>query len=60
MNALVRTTCAFTQMEGSKAKNVLPDKASIICNLRIICGENTDSVFKYVKKVVRKYKCYKA
>ena len=55
MNALVRTTCAFTQMEGSKAKNVLPDKASIICNLRIICGENTDSVFEYVKKVVRKY-----
>jgi len=44
MNALVRTTCAFTQMRGSDAPNVLPPDASMGANVRIICGETVQSV----------------
>lgn len=52
LNALVRTTCAFTQMEGSKGMNVIPPSAKMIANLRIIPGETTDSVVKYITKVI--------
>jgi len=52
MNALVRTTCAFTQMSGSPAHNVLPPKATVGANLRLIGGETTDSAKAYVEKIV--------
>ena len=32
--AFVKTTCAFTMAEGSEAPNVIPDCASVICNMR--------------------------
>ena len=35
LNALLRTTVAFTQMQGSKAPNVLPPSASMVANLRL-------------------------
>ena len=53
MNALLRTTCAFTQMEGSKGMNVIPAKAKMIANLRILPGETTDSTLDYLKKTVK-------
>ncbi len=43
MNALVRTTAAFTQMKGSDAPNVLPPAASVTANMRIIGGETMES-----------------
>lgn len=43
MNALVRTTCAFTQMRGSDAANVLPPSATVGANLRLINGETAKS-----------------
>jgi len=51
LNALVRTTVAFTQMEGSAASNVLPPKAWVGANLRLICGETTQSAIDYLKKM---------
>lgn len=39
LNALVRTTVAFTQMNGSAAPNVLPPNAWVGANLRVMCGE---------------------
>ncbi len=35
MNALIRTTVAFTQMEGGPARNVIPTEAKMVANVRL-------------------------
>ena len=52
LNALMRTTCAFTQMEGSKGMNVIPPNARMVANLRLIEGDTTDSAIKYLGGVI--------
>ncbi|MBE6635249.1 MAG: M20/M25/M40 family metallo-hydrolase [Ruminococcaceae bacterium] len=52
LNALLRTTCAFTQMEGSKGINVIPPNARMAANLRILPGETMDGTLEYLKKTV--------
>lgn len=52
LNALMRTTVAFTQMEGSSAPNVIPPEASVVSNIRINPYDTTDSVLDYLKKTV--------
>ncbi len=52
LNALVRTTCAFTTMQGSKGLNVMPPYAKMTANMRIICGETKESALDYVRKTV--------
>ena len=52
MNALVRTTTAFTMMEGSNGRNVLPAEASIISNMRLNPADTVESAAAYLKKVV--------
>jgi carboxypeptidase PM20D1 len=53
MNALMRTTCAFTQMEGSRARNVLPPDAKMVANFRIIGGDTPYTVLSRAKKTIR-------
>ena len=52
LNALVRTTVAFTQMQGSAASNVLPPEAWVGANMRLICGETVESAKAYLEKVI--------
>ena len=52
MNALVRTTTAFTQMEGSTARNVIPAKASMVSNMRLNPADSVASALAYLKQTV--------
>ncbi len=52
LNALVRTTVAFTQMEGSKGMNVIPAYARMVSNSRILPGETIESTVEHIKKTV--------
>ena len=52
MNALVRTTVAFTQMQGSSARNVIPTEAKIVTNMRLNPADTVSGALSYLKKVV--------
>ncbi len=52
LNALVRTTVAFTQMQGSKGMNVIPPKASMLANLRLMHGDTVESAIERIRKAV--------
>ena len=52
INALVRTTSAFTQMEGSSARNVIPPEAKMVANMRLNPADSVSSALEYLKKTV--------
>lgn len=52
LNALVRTTTAFTQMEGSKGMNVIPPYARMVSNHRIMAPDTTESILEKIRKKV--------
>ena len=52
MNALVRTTSAFTQMQGSSARNVIPPEATMVANMRLNPADSVASATEYLKKTV--------
>lgn len=52
LNALMRTSCAFTTMQGSKGLNVMPAYARMTANMRIIPGETVESTMDYMRKTV--------
>ncbi len=52
INALLRTTVAFTQSEGSQAPNVLPPKASMTANMRLNPHDTVESAKARLAKVV--------
>ena len=53
LNALVRTTVAFTQMTGSAAPNVIPPSASMVSNMRLNPADSVDSAQAYIRGVIR-------
>ena len=53
MNALVRTTVAFTQMEGSNARNVIPTEARLVSNMRLNPEDTVESALEYLRKVIK-------
>ncbi len=53
LNALLRTTVAFTQSEGSQAPNVIPPKASMTANLRINPKDTVEGAIEYIRKTIK-------
>lgn len=52
LNALMRTTVAFTKAEGSNAENVIPPKAKMVSNMRLNPEDNIDGALEYLKKTI--------
>ena len=50
LNALVRTTVAFTQMEGSTARNVIPPEAKLVSNMRLNPEDSIASALAHLRK----------
>ena len=53
MNALLRTTVAFTQMQGSNARNVIPPEATLVANMRLNPADSVEGALAYLRKVVK-------
>lgn len=48
----LRTTTAVTMMKGSSKSNILPTKASVVVNFRILPGETWETVLAKVKSII--------
>jgi acetylornithine deacetylase/succinyl-diaminopimelate desuccinylase-like protein len=52
MNAMMRTTCVATQLEGGHATNALPQLAAANINCRVLPEDSVEQVLEALKKVV--------
>ena len=50
INALLRTTVAFTQMKGSSASNVIPPECEMVSNVRLNPSDTVDGVLQELSK----------
>ena len=53
LNALLRTTVAFTQMSGSAASNVIPPEATMVSNIRLNPADTVESALARLRKTVK-------
>ena len=53
-NALISSTCVFTQAEGSHGANVIPETATVTANMRFMVHEPLEATFKKVSKIAKK------
>lgn len=52
INALMRTTVAFTQMKGSSTSNVIPPEATLVSNIRLNPADTIESAKEYIGKII--------
>lgn len=52
INALMRTTVAFTRMQGSKTNNVIPPEATMVSNIRLNPMDTVDSALENLRRTV--------
>ena len=52
MNALMRTTCCFTMMEGSRAANAIPTEAHMTANLRLSPRDTMETAEAYLRRTI--------
>ena len=52
LNALMRTTVAFTRMKGSSTNNVIPPEATMVSNIRLNPRDNMETALCYLNKTV--------
>ncbi len=52
LNALLRTTVAFTRMTGSNANNVLPFEATMVSNIRLNPGDTVNGTIRRLGRVI--------
>ncbi len=50
--AMFHTTMAMTMASGSAQANVLPEKASVIVNCRLLSGDTMESVKEYIESII--------
>ncbi len=53
INALLRTTVAFTQMQGSSARNVIPPEATMVSNMRLNPADTVEGALAYLRKTAK-------
>ena len=51
--SMMRTTTGITMVSGSPAANVLPQKASVTVNFRMMPGVSTEDVIRHIRTCVR-------
>jgi acetylornithine deacetylase/succinyl-diaminopimelate desuccinylase-like protein len=52
-NALMRTTCVATMLEGGHAENALPQKARAVVNCRMLPGDSPAEIRETLRKVLK-------
>jgi acetylornithine deacetylase/succinyl-diaminopimelate desuccinylase-like protein len=52
MNAILRTTCTATEIQGGHAENALPQRAKAVLNCRILPQEDPKTVLAAIKQAV--------
>lgn len=52
LNAMLRTTVAFTRMKGSDANNVMPTEATMVSNIRLSPADTIHDTIAYLRRVI--------
>lgn len=55
VNAMIRTTIVPTMAQGSDAANVLPQKASMVLNIRVLPGDSCQAVAEHIRDKLRRH-----
>ena len=52
LNAMLRTTVAFTQASGSSTSNVIPPEATMVTNIRLNPADTVEGAMEYIRGII--------